>query len=363
MSLLARHQGHQGHQGHHGHHGHHGHQDITSIFRDIKYFPSAKSQIAKTKRFLFLRNIINEFLKPDDATIPEEIKKVIVEKYAELLVQSIRTEQPIGIILKKMMKELSLFPKKIETLTTLSTYYISEWLSRISGWLSVQTRPEIDKKRIQFMQKSLQSQTSSPTTWIQMLKKINETEQLRFTANSSKIQVMQKLFQEMKREIKAMKKFADAIKKGSTPSRLQQLIAGDLGRFITSFLPPKSSLYDVSSTTRQHMIKTTQSMDLSNNPNWKTDIFDLFIHKQKLPLKKLILSNNRINEEGCTELARALPLLQKLQTLDLSDNIIGNEGCTALASALPQLQKLQTLDLSNNSGFEMHHKKRKKIPR
>ena len=79
-------------------------RDITSIFKNVQYFPSGNSSRSKTKRLQFLRNIINEFLKPA-ATIPEEIKEEIVNKYEALLVQSIIENQPIGTILKKMMKE------------------------------------------------------------------------------------------------------------------------------------------------------------------------------------------------------------------------------------------------------------------
>jgi len=322
-------------------------QDAIRIFQDDEYFP--RTLTTKIKRLEFLRNIINEFLKPNNVTIPEEIKEDIVNKYEDWLIESIKTnnKQSIKSILNKLMKELLLVSKKMETLSILSTY---------TRWLSLWTRPEIDKKRIQFMQRSLQSST----TWSQMLEKINKTKQLRFRANSSKIPLMQQLFKEMKAEIKAqtINKFIDAVNKvvATKPLHrvvetkpLQRVVDAGLGQKLRSFLP-QGSVYNVSRSFRQDSIKTSRSMDLNFNPYWKIKISDLIAYPKKLSYTiELHLSNNQIDDLECSIVARALSRLPNLQTLDLSQNRFSDAGLTQLASSLSQLQHLQNLNVSKNN--------------
>ena len=72
-------------------------------------------------------------------------------------------------------------------------------------------------------------------------------------------------------------------------------------------------------------------------------------------VKALTLRNNRIGDEGATQLAVVLRENETLRVLDLRDNRISDGGCASLAYALEVNSALHTLLLSgnhiNNTGF------------
>jgi hypothetical protein len=128
-----------------------------------------------------------------------------------------------------MMKELSLIPTKKEALSTLTnkTGLVSKWL-----------RPNIDKRRIQFMQQQLHQSESPPSTWIQMMSRINRSPLKFSSTSSSKIQPMQQLFQKMKKDLQTQtkSKFINAISEAAGAPPMVQTAYTVVGSVISSYL-------------------------------------------------------------------------------------------------------------------------------
>ncbi|XP_043351163.1 protein NLRC5 isoform X9 [Dermochelys coriacea] len=72
------------------------------------------------------------------------------------------------------------------------------------------------------------------------------------------------------------------------------------------------------------------------------------LHKMPL-LKRLLLNNNSIGNEGCSHLAEALKNAPHMEEINLSHNKIEHVGLEKIAKLLPEMQNLKIVNLSSNS--------------
>jgi hypothetical protein len=72
------------------------------------------------------------------------------------------------------------------------------------------------------------------------------------------------------------------------------------------------------------------------------------VMKENTSLRKIDLSNCKMDDEGCLILAPALTKLTIVNRLDLDNNKIGDQGLEDLSKAFPEMKSLTTLYLSNN---------------
>ncbi|XP_073840267.1 tonsoku-like protein [Musca autumnalis] len=75
-------------------------------------------------------------------------------------------------------------------------------------------------------------------------------------------------------------------------------------------------------------------------------IFKAILHQSNL--RSLDLSNNFIQNEGCRQLAKALPTLKNLRSLNLSGNFISSDGLEVVLSSASNLNNLEEVILSQN---------------
>lgn len=97
--------------------------------------------------------------------------------------------------------------------------------------------------------------------------------------------------------------------------------------------------------------QNTQTLELAGlwlRETQAEPIFKALLHQARLTV--LDLSCNFIGNEGCHELAKALPTLLQLKTLRLKCNAISNQGLDALlcGQAMEKLENLEELQLSQN---------------
>ncbi|KAH8397384.1 hypothetical protein KR222_001208 [Zaprionus bogoriensis] len=97
--------------------------------------------------------------------------------------------------------------------------------------------------------------------------------------------------------------------------------------------------------------QNTQSLELANlwlRATQTEPIFKALLHQARLSV--LDLNCNFIGNEGCQQLAKALPTLLQLKTLRLRCNAIGQQGLQTLLceQAMEKLEYLEELQLSQN---------------
>lgn len=82
------------------------------------------------------------------------------------------------------------------------------------------------------------------------------------------------------------------------------------------------------------------------SPNQTEPVFKAVLHQSNLRI--LDLSNNFIQNEGCRQLAKALPTLKQLKTLNLSGNFITYVGLDVLFSITSNMDGIEEVILSQN---------------
>ncbi|KAM8709744.1 hypothetical protein ACLKA7_016536 [Drosophila subpalustris] len=97
--------------------------------------------------------------------------------------------------------------------------------------------------------------------------------------------------------------------------------------------------------------QNTQNLELAGlwlRETQTEPVFKALLHQARLTI--LDLSCNFIGNEGCQQLAKALPTLLQLKTLRLKCNAISNQGLEALlcGQAMEKLEHLEELELSQN---------------
>ncbi|XP_034783893.1 protein phosphatase 1 regulatory subunit 37-like [Acipenser ruthenus] len=94
---------------------------------------------------------------------------------------------------------------------------------------------------------------------------------------------------------------------------------------------------------------TLRVLDLSNNLISDTGLEDICegLKVQKTGLRKLVLWNNLLTFKGMTHLARTLPFVASLETLNLGQNILQNKGIQRLKDALIVNRSLLQLGLAS----------------
>ena len=94
---------------------------------------------------------------------------------------------------------------------------------------------------------------------------------------------------------------------------------------------------------------TPDSLNLSGQCDRDVLLFIAFGLCSNRTIFTLDISNNKINDLGAQEIAKALYENSTLQTLNISYNIIHFHGVKAIAEALHKNRTLQILDISNNN--------------
>ena len=93
-----------------------------------------------------------------------------------------------------------------------------------------------------------------------------------------------------------------------------------------------------------------REVDLTNNQLSCEGAKELskFVASAKCRLQKLVLSLNRIGDDGCAAFCQALGSNRALAHLDLSSNQLTSAACTALARLIKTSRTVKTLNLACN---------------
>lgn len=98
----------------------------------------------------------------------------------------------------------------------------------------------------------------------------------------------------------------------------------------------------------QVLPKELEQLQLAGNEIGALGVMAVAECVSKHPLKELILSENKVGNEGATHLAKAFGKDCGLVSLHLSWSDVADEGASALAECLPRQQQLRELWLTNN---------------